>query len=170
MEDFSEYDKAQAKYYGQLNVKTVPVMSWEFNHRFTSEMKSIASDLKKLQNLAADYNWNTDLNFEERIREETIVVTDHQLKIVYSSESMLEMNGYSEEEVLGQSPKMFQGKDTDVQSLLEINDAIQQRKPFSKTVLNYKKNGKIYHCRIDAYPIFNLQNEFTHFIAFEKAA
>ena len=80
------------------------------------------------------------------------------------------MNGYTPEEVIGKSPSMFQGKKTSSVVSKQIRRAIQLKKSFEKKVLNYKKNGDIYFCLINGYPIYNEKGEFSHFIAFEKAA
>lgn len=80
------------------------------------------------------------------------------------------MNGYSPIEVLGKSPKMFQGELTDSIVSSEISEAIKRQQSFEKTVLNYKKNGEVYVCLIKGYPVFNIKGQLSHYIAFEKAA
>jgi PAS domain S-box-containing protein len=83
---------------------------------------------------------------------------------------MTKMNGYIESEVLGKSPKMFQGHNSSKTTSSEIREAIQSERPFVKTVVNYNKNGEIYVCLIKGFPVFNLKGKLSHFIAFEKAA
>ena len=97
-------------------------------------------------------------------------MTDVKLKIVFASHNIVNMNGYCEEEVLGKSPKMFQGEATNATTSSEIRKAIVEQKPFEKTVMNYKKNGDVYACIIKGYPVFNNKGELIHYIAFEKAA
>ena len=80
------------------------------------------------------------------------------------------MTGYREDEVVGKSPKMFQGPETSSVVREEIRLAIKSHEIFEKTILNYKKNGETYFCTINAFPVFNLKGKLTHFIAFEKAA
>ena len=80
------------------------------------------------------------------------------------------MNGYREEEILGNSPKMFHGEATCQTVSKEIRNAIELQVPFEKTVLNYKKNGETYLCLIKGFPIFDSKGKLSHFIAFEKAA
>jgi hypothetical protein len=83
---------------------------------------------------------------------------------------MKKMNGYVEADVLGKSPKIFQGKSTDLTISNEIRSAISLQQPFEKTVMNYKKNGDVYECLIKGFPIFNSKGLLSHYIAFEKAA
>jgi PAS domain S-box-containing protein len=80
------------------------------------------------------------------------------------------MTGYAENEVIDKTPKMFQGPETSKIALQEIRQAIEKQLPFEKTLLNYKKNGETYDCKIQVFPIFNLKGQLCHFIAFEKAA
>jgi hypothetical protein len=42
------------------------------------------------------------------------------------------MNGYIEEEVLGKSPKMFQGDNSNLTTSSEIRQTIQLQQPFEK--------------------------------------
>jgi hypothetical protein len=80
------------------------------------------------------------------------------------------MNGYLPNEVIGKSPKMFQGKKTCPKTSQEIREAINAAVPFEKDVINYSKNGNIYNCQIKGLPIFNTLGQLTHFMAFEKVA
>ncbi|GAA6772960.1 PAS domain-containing protein [Flavobacterium sp. CGRL2] len=63
---------------------------------------------------------------------------------------------------------MFQGPATSKKDLKEIREALKKKIPFEKTLENYRKNGQTYKCKIDAFPVFNLNGEVSHFIAFEK--
>jgi hypothetical protein len=65
---------------------------------------------------------------------------------------------------------MFHGEETDLEVSNEIRLAIQNKEPFEKRVLNYKKNGETYQCLIKGYPVFNSKGDVSHFIAFEKVA
>ena len=112
----------------------------------------------------------SDWDLKNTPQDEVIIVTDVKLKIVFASHNIVNMNGYHEEEVLGKSPKMFQGEATDGTTSSEISKAILEQKPFEKTVMNYKKNGDVYACIIKGYPVFNNKGELIHYIAFEKAA
>nr|MBP6414812.1 PAS domain-containing protein [Bacteroidia bacterium] len=74
------------------------------------------------------------------------------------------------EEVLGRSPKMFQGQATCLKTAKEIGEAVRNHQPFEKRVINYSKDGSVYNCHIKGFPIFNHEGTLTNFIAFEKAA
>jgi hypothetical protein len=65
---------------------------------------------------------------------------------------------------------MFQGPETCPHVLQEIREAIHSKISFEKTIENYKKNGKVYSCHINGFPVYNSKGEVSHFIAFEKNA
>ena len=52
--------------------------------------------------------------------------------------------------------------------LEEMREAVKLRIPFEKTIQNYRKDGRVYKCKINALPVFNVKGKVTHFIAFEK--
>jgi PAS domain S-box-containing protein len=152
-----------------LHRNTVPILSWDFHYEYTNELKAIFADLKKVTKISNRFKWNDkNLEIEDRILDEVILVTDANLKIVFASNGIKKMTGYTENEILGKTPKMFQGPKTSEIALNEIRIAIQSQVPFEKILENYKKDGKVYRCKINSVPIFNLKGELSHFIAFES--
>ncbi|MBS7256701.1 PAS domain-containing protein [Flavobacterium branchiicola] len=148
---------------------SVPLMSWDFHYLYLNELKSTFADLKKVNEISDQFYWNMeDLKIEERIKNEVVLITDLSLKIIFASNGIRRMTGYKEDEVLGHTPKIFQGPATSKIVLEEIKEAIQLNIPFKKTLDNYKKNGETYRCSVDAVPVYNLKGKVSHFIAFEK--
>ncbi|KAB1156040.1 PAS domain-containing protein [Flavobacterium luteum] len=171
MSSLKQYDEAIANYHGSLTIKTVPLVSWEFNHILLDYITSSFLDINKIKTIALNRKWQKDdWDLSSILKEEVIIVTDYKLSIVFASSNLSKMNGYYEEDVLGKSPKMFHGKETCLQTSNEIREAVQQQIPFEKTVVNYKKNGETYNCKIKGFPIFDSKGELCNFIAFEKAA
>jgi PAS domain S-box-containing protein len=148
---------------------SVPIMAWDFHCEYLRELKAVFADLKKVKTISDKYIWNDqNLQIEERMKEEVVVITDLNLKIVFASSGIRKMTGYKEEEVLGKTPKLFQGPITCKTTLKEISEAIKLQIPFEKTIENYRKDGRTYKCKIKSSPVFNLKGKLTHFIAFEK--
>ncbi|MDG2433512.1 PAS domain-containing protein [Flavobacterium sp.] len=169
--DFCQYEDAVVRYHNTLDIKGMPIHAWPFHFDFINSLKSVFDDVNKLFQLSVAYKWSQkEWDFESKLTEEVVIVTDAKLKIVFASKNIIQMNGYSREEVLGQSPKMFHGQETDLQVSNEIRLAIQNKQAFEKKVLNYKKNGETYQCLIKGYPVFNHKGDVSHFIAFEKVA
>jgi PAS domain S-box-containing protein len=169
--EFLEYEKAIAKFNLGLNIKSLPLISWDIFSQNFSNKQDLIFDNSALNKLETKNNWKSNWNFNNELQNDTvIVVTDTKLKIVFASKNMVKMNGYIPDEVIGQNPKMFQGIATNASVSNEIRLAIKNKKPFNKVVLNYCKDGSIYKCHIQGYPVFNQKGELTNFIAFEKIA
>ncbi|MFW0736651.1 PAS domain-containing protein [Flavobacterium sp. T12S277] len=148
---------------------SVPIMAWDFHCEHLKELKAILTDVKKVNKISSQFSWDTNkLEIEERMKKEVVVVTDLELKIIFASNGIRRMTGYREEEVLGKTPKMFQGPATSKAVLKEIKTAIQKQIPFEKTLENYRKDGRTYKCKINASPVFNVKGQLSHFIAFES--
>jgi PAS domain S-box-containing protein len=148
---------------------SLPIMAWEFHCEYLRELKAILTDLKKMKKISDQFSWNdVNLDIKDRIQEEVVLVTDVNLKIVFASNGLKKMTGYKEEEVLGKTPRMFQGPTTCKTAVEEMREAVKLQIPFEKTIQNYRKDGRVYKCKINASPVFNIKGKLTHFIAFEK--
>jgi PAS domain S-box-containing protein len=159
------------KYFDSLKMNILPLISWGFSSSYQTEIRNVVLDFNKITSLSNSKKWkNVEWNFKNILEEKVILITDNNLNIVFASHNMHKMNGYIEAEVLGKSPKMFQGIETVLQTSIEIREAIILQKPFVKKVLNYKKNGEQYYCDIEGFPVFNIKGELVNFIAFEQAA
>lgn len=171
MLEFKEYDNGFSMYESNLETKKMPLTTWDFYGDFLSQLNKIIADQNQLELLATFNDWKTEIDLNKAIDVYTVVVvTCPSLKIVFSTKNMEKMNGYRPEEVLGKTPKMFQGPATCVETSKEIGHAVRNKLPFEKVVTNYCKNGSLYQCHIKGFPIFNKSGELTNFIAFEKAA
>lgn len=173
MNDLLNYDNALYKFYKKLKINSLPISSWEFYSSFFDKNCKASSDVSTLLNLAKRNSWvfsESVLEQELITKNHTIVVTDAALRIVYASQNIWEMNRYHPNEVIGQQPKMFQGKKTCKASLKAISNAVKNKEPFEETILNYRKDGSTYNCWIHGQPIFNKAGEVVNFIAFERVA
>ena len=57
MESLKGCSDAKEKYFSQLKLRSVPVISWEFKDNFQLEMKRSILDLSKLQELSRQSKW-----------------------------------------------------------------------------------------------------------------
>jgi len=169
--EFKVYDAAFAKQYERGVIKVMPLESWDIYSQYLLQTNLLINDVNLLHQIANKNQWKSVWDFKESLQDETvIVVTDAQLKIVFASKNIKKMNGFEPYEVIGNSPKMFQGAKTDLQVSNEIRQAILNKVPFEKNVINYCKDGALYKCHIKGFPVFNDKGEVTNFIAFEKIA
>jgi two-component system, LuxR family, sensor kinase FixL len=80
---------------------------------------------------------------------DAVVITEPDLdlpgpRIVYVNHSFLDMTGYEESEVIGQTPRILQGPKTDRKVLDRLRRDLQERGAFSGETTNYRKNGEPY--------------------------
>lgn len=73
--------------------------------------------------------------------------------IVFVNEPVKQMTGYEPEELLGKSPRILQGPDTDPAALRRIRAALEAKRPIKEVLVNYCKDGKPYWNEIEIVPI-----------------
>ncbi len=78
------------------------------------------------------------------------------------------MTGYTSKFAIGKTPKILQGINTLVETRKKISKQLELNKPFTQTIINYRKNKEEYLCMVSIFPIKNINHEITHFIALEK--
>jgi len=170
MQEIKNYDLAAKKFFNTIEVKNLPLYSWDFYAIFFDTACKTSRDIFLLKNLAKNNKWSYIENFNDELflKEHVVVVTDTKLRIVHATQNMIQMNGYSPNEVIGRIPKMFQGDETCEETSKSIGLAIKNKKPFEAIILNYRKDGSTYKCWIKGEPILNNSGEVVNFIAYEK--
>ncbi|WP_428739542.1 sensor domain-containing diguanylate cyclase [Sulfurimonas sp.] len=98
----------------------------------------------------------TDANWEEG------------LKIIYVNEAFCSATGYSKEEMLGQNPKILQGKESNYKILKELKRELKKGKTFVGQTTNYKKNKTPYFVKWSIIPIKSKEEKILGYISFQK--
>ena len=88
--------------------------------------------------------------------------------IVFGNDALEEITGYSLEEMLGKTPRMFQGVDTDRAELDRIAQAIRAWKPVSAELLNYRKDGSSFWIELNLVPLANADGWYTHWVGVQR--
>ena len=83
-------------------------------------------------------------------------------RILWVNKIFYERNGYSPEEVIGNTPRLLQGPDTDRATLDRVYEALSKWQPIRAELLNYRKDGTSYWNEFDIVPVANEQGWFTH--------
>jgi len=97
----------------------------------------------------------------------SIIITDLDEKIRWVNDSVLKLTGYSREEIIGQSPKMFQFEETNSDTKKFIRENLQALKPFKTEIYNKSKSGRTYWLELYIQPILNKKGFPEGFMAIE---
>ena len=89
-------------------------------------------------------------------------------KIIYVNDAFTETTGYSAEEVIGKTPRIFQKKGTDKEELSKIREALEKKEPVRVTLRNFSKTGKEYWVDISILPLRNTEGKVTHFASIQR--
>jgi len=170
MKELRGYDEMMSGYYEKMSNHMLPLLSWEFYGEHHASLENFKDDLSALTKLTKNWMFEADYQNELIDKQSVIVVTSPSLEIVYASKNMKKMNGYEPKEVIGNSPKMFQGTNTCSVTSAKVRDAINNEKPFEVSILNYRKDNTTYKCLIKGYPVRDKKGKLVNYIAFEKAA
>ena len=88
--------------------------------------------------------------------------------IVYSNPAFSELTGYGPHEVIGQSPSILQGPNTDQAVMERLNKDISEGKLFHGQAINYRKDGSEFMMEWKIVPIRNEKDEISHYIAIQR--
>ena len=89
-------------------------------------------------------------------------------KIIYVNDAFTETTGYSAEEVIGKTPRIFQKKGTDKEELSKIREALEKKEPVRVTLRNFSKTGKEYWVDISILPLRDTEGKVTHFASIQR--
>lgn len=155
-------------------VVDLPLMNWDVvaMERGRHFLKfTVEQDLKMLSAYRNKCDW--DISTDEMAdllsvhAYEALVLTDDLQHIQWVSEGFTAMTGYQPEEVIGHKPAMLQPEIPQNDDLERIRIGIQLQKPFTASVINLRKNGEEYRCKLEIYPLTRANN-LVNFLALES--
>ena len=88
----------------------------------------------------------------------------HEYPTIYVNAALLEMTGYSEEEILGKSLRLLQGQGTDERDLETIRTALHSGHRCEVVIKNYRKDGSGFWNELVLSPVCDEKGVLTHYI------
>ncbi|MDO8965042.1 PAS domain S-box protein [Algoriphagus sp.] len=89
-------------------------------------------------------------------------------KILHINAALCQQTGYTAEEVVGNTSRMFHGPATDKKGLEKIQKALKEKAPVKVELVNYKKNGEEIIVQIENIPLLDEIGTLTHYVSVQK--
>nr|WP_315188369.1 PAS domain-containing protein [uncultured Flavobacterium sp.] len=88
--------------------------------------------------------------------------------IIYVNPAFSSMSGYASEEIVGKSLNIFNGENSDANELQKLLNAIEHKEECLLETISYKKSKEEYWVRLSMIPIYNIENELSHWISIQR--
>jgi PAS domain S-box-containing protein len=104
---------------------------------------------------------------------EAIVVTGPELDppgpiIEYVNPGFTRMTGYAAHEVLGRTPRILQGRDTDRAVLDRMRAALEAGRPFRGEAVNHRKDGTAFFVEWLITPVLDGEGRVAHWVSAQR--
>jgi len=113
----------------------------------------------------------SNLKLKERAMDEApvgITISDRDRNdnpMIYINDRFESLTGYSD--VIGENCRFLQGEETDPDTRAALREAIDDRRPVSVDILNYRQNGQKFWNRLDVAPVHDDDGTVTDFVGFQ---
>ncbi|UCD78859.1 MAG: PAS domain-containing protein [Desulfobacterales bacterium] len=111
-----------------------------------------------------------EASMEESFNSIVITEAGPGYPIIYVNSAFCELTGYGPHEVMGKSPSILQGPDTDQEVLSRLNRDLAEGRLFYGKAINYRKDGSQFMMEWKIAPIRNANDEITHYLAIQRVA
>ncbi len=94
-----------------------------------------------------------------------VMLTDKDANIEYVNNAFIQKSGYSEDELLGNNPRILKSGKQSIDFYKELWQTITSGKVWVGNVVNRRKNGAFYSEYLQIAPLKNIYGEISHFFS-----
>lgn len=98
----------------------------------------------------------------------TIVITDQKGNIEYVNPAFSQMTGYSEDEAIGQNPRILKCDGEPAEYYRDMWETLMRGEVWRGEFHNKRKDGTLFWEAASISPIFGLSGEISHFVAVKE--
>jgi PAS domain S-box-containing protein len=94
-----------------------------------------------------------------------VMITDAASRIIWVNRSFTLLSGYTNEELLGQPPSLFNSGTQDAVFFRHFWQSISAGKPWRGDIVNRRKDGSLYTASQMVTPLYDAEGNINHYIA-----
>lgn len=104
---------------------------------------------------------------------EGILITDGELewpgpRIVFVNDALTQITGYSRDDLIGKTPRVFRSPRTDQLVADRMKDQLRQGKPFTGELINRRKDGNDYYVDLHVSPVFDASGRVQNYVSTQR--
>lgn len=105
---------------------------------------------------------------------DSVIITEADLNngkipnIVYVNPAFSITSGYNSDEIIGKSPEIFQGPNSDNQEHEKLINAIKNKEECQVETISYTKNKDEYWVNFSMLPVYNSDGELSHWVSIQR--
>jgi diguanylate cyclase (GGDEF)-like protein/PAS domain S-box-containing protein len=84
--------------------------------------------------------------------------------ILYVNPAFERISGYTADEVLGRSPRLLAGSDTEQKGLIDIRERLRLGEVSEGVLRSYRKDGSLFWSELSVAPVRDAAGQVTHFV------
>lgn len=140
----------------------------------TNESDEVISLIISAQDITERKEYEHELEWKTKALEEAplgVVITDPSQDdnpIISANDHFKELTGYPEEEIRGRNCRFLQGEQTASEPVDEMRTAIDEERPVTVELRNYKQDGTPFWNRVAIAPITDDSGTVTHYVGFQE--
>ncbi len=99
---------------------------------------------------------------------EGVLITDNEGTIEYVNPGLEKISGYTRDELIGQTPRIFKSGSHDELFYRQLWDSIKGGKTWTGQFINRRKDGKLYHEEASVSPVKDTSGRISNFVAVKR--